>query len=157
MQEKHHEVPATSAQSHDSPNDPGLSRRDVLKVGASAAAVAGASSLFPAAALASGGSGQHPVFGLSRADRRAVSFNLRSDAAAFYLSPPNSGPAVQPVSGDEGLYADFRGSFSKTLKHNSFGEVNPNSYNAFLDALDSGAPADFENIPVGRQNDPNRV
>jgi len=155
MRRQHHEGPTTSSQGHGT--ESGVTRRDVLRAGAGAAALVGAGSLFPATALAAGGSGLHPVFGLNRADRRAVSFNLRTDAAAFYLSAPGSGPDVQPVSGDEGLYADFRGSFSKTLKHNSFGEVTANSYNAYLDALESGAPADFENIPVGRENDPNRV
>ncbi|MEM7584316.1 MAG: twin-arginine translocation signal domain-containing protein [Acidobacteriota bacterium] len=156
MRKQHHEAATASSLGHE-PATPGVTRRDLLKAGASAAALAGAGSLLPSAALATGGSGQHPVFGLGRADRRAVSFNLRTDAATFYLNPPDSGPDVQPVSGDEGLYADFRGSFSKTLRHNSFGEVNPNSYHAFLDALESGAPADFENIPVGRPNDPDRV
>lgn len=157
MPRKDHEGQNEASQGNESSDDTGVTRRDVLRVGASAAALAGASSLLPTPALATGGSGQHPVFGLSRADRRVVAFNLRTDSAAFYLNPPNSGPAVQPVSGDEGLYTDFRGSFSKTLKHNSFGEVRPHSYNAYLDALESGAPADFENIPVGRENDPNRV
>lgn len=157
MKDQRHEAATESSHRSGSTSDSGVSRRDVLFAGASAAALAGVGSLFPSAAWAAGGSGQHPVFGLSRADRRALAFDMRSDAAAFYLNPPGSGPDVQPVNGDEGLYADFRGSFTKTLRHNAFGEVNNNSYNAYLNALESGAPADFENIPVGRQNDPDRV
>ena len=157
MPTKNQDLANSTPLEDDASRDTGVTRRDVLKASASAAALAGASTLLPTPAMASGGSGQHPVFGMSRADRRVVAFNLRTDTAAFYLNPPASGPAVQPVSGDEGLYADFRGSFSKTLKHNNMGEVTPNSYNAYLDALESGAPADFENIPVGRENDPNRV
>ncbi|MEM6795071.1 MAG: twin-arginine translocation signal domain-containing protein, partial [Acidobacteriota bacterium] len=136
----------------------GVSRRDVLKASAGAAAIAGAGSLFPSEALAMG-SGVHPVFGLSRVDRREMAFKLRCDTAAFYVNLPNSvsGPDVQPVSGDEGLYDDFRGSFSKTLRHNGVGEVNVNSYNAYLNALDTGDPLDFENIPVGAANNPDRV
>lgn len=157
MHKERPETPAASRQGTATTNDSDFTRRDLFKVGAGAAVLAGVGSVFPSAAFAAGGSGLHPVFGLPRADRRALAFKLRSDTAAFYLDPPESGPDVQPVSGDEGLYPDFRGSFSKTLRHNAFGEVRPNSYNAYLDALESGAPADFENIPVGRQNDPNRV
>ncbi len=157
MRERDQSTGTAHSQSHKSNGRQGVTRRDVLKVGASAAALAGAGSLFPGVALASGGSGQHPVFGLPRADRRVVSFNLRTDAAAYYLDPPHSGPDVQPVNGDEGRYADYRASFSKSLQHNNLGEVNVNSYQAYLDALESGAPADFENIPVGLPNDPDRV
>ena len=94
-------LPAGAASSFD---DYGITRRDVLRTGVGAAALASLGSFLPSRAFAMDGSGQHPVFGLSRADRRAVSFNLRSDAAAFYLDPPASGPDVQPVSGDERVW-----------------------------------------------------
>lgn len=133
-----------------------FNRRQVLIGGASAAVVAATSAGFSAPASAMGGSGSHPVFGDPRADRRLNSFELRVDAAESYLTL-NNGPDVQPVNGDEGLYADFRGSFSKSLLHNEVGEVDPASYNSFLNALDSANPVDFENIIVGNPGDVNRV
>ncbi len=134
----------------------GFNRREVLLGGASAAVVAATSTGFSTPVSAMGGSGSHPVFGGSRADRRLDSFELRVDAAESYLTL-NNGPDVQPVSGDEGLYADFRGSFSKTLLHNNVGEVDPASYNSFLNALDSADPVDFESIIVGNPGDADRV
>src|SRR5262249_44135759 len=41
------------------------------------------------------------------------------------------------------------GNFSKGLPHNQLGEVDPNAYQVFLQALSSGNPADFESIPMG--------
>ncbi len=143
-------------QSDQDNHDSGLSRRQVLKAGVSAAAVAATTTGFSLNASAMGGSGMHPVFGDDRATRRLDSFELRVDAAESYLTLSN-GPDVQPVSGDEGLYDDFRGSFSKTLLHNDVGEVEPASYNSFLNALDTGNPADFENIIVGNPGDADRV
>ncbi len=133
-----------------------FNRRQVLLGGASAAVVAATTTSFGNDAFAMTGSGMHPVFGDSRADRRLDAFELRVDAAESYLTLDN-GPDVQPVSGDEGLYDDFRGSFSKTLLHNDVGEVDPASYNSFLNALDSGDPNDFENIIVGNPNEAGRV
>ncbi len=133
-----------------------FSRRQVLAGGASAAVVAATTTGFSGETLAMGGSGMHPVFGDSRADRRLDSFELRVDAAESYLTL-NNGPDVQPVNGDEGLYADFRGSYSKSLLHNNVGEVDPASYNSFLNALDSGNPAAFESIIVGNPGDADRV
>ncbi len=138
--------------------DSGLmfNRRDVLVGGASAAVVAAASTGFSNNAMAMDGSGMHPVFGSARADRRLDAFELRVDAAETYLTLEN-GPDVQPVSGDEGLYDDFRGSFSKSLLHNDVGEVEPASYNSFLNALESGDNDDFENIIVGNPNETGRI
>ncbi len=131
-------------------------RRQVLAGGASAVVLAATSTGVSTSASAMGGSGMHPVFGSSRADRRIDSFELRVDAAESYLTL-NNGPDIQPVSGDEGLYADFRGSFTKTLEHNDVGEVMPASYNSYLNALDSGNPVDFENIIVGNPGAADRV
>lgn len=155
-----HEIPANEPSGTDSntTEDSGLqcNRRQVLLGGASAAVVAATTTGFSNDASAMTGSGMHPVFGGSRADRRLDSFELRVDAADSYLMLDN-GPDVQPVSGDEGLYDDFRGSFSKTLLHNDVGEVDPASYNSFLNALESGDPADFENIIVGNPGEAGRV
>ena len=52
-------------------------------------------------------------------------------------------------NGDEQLYANRIGSFSKALPHNQLGEVDLNAYNSMLSALNSGEPGDFEAIPLG--------
>ncbi|MEM7413555.1 MAG: twin-arginine translocation signal domain-containing protein [Myxococcota bacterium] len=133
----------------------GLSRRDFVRVGAGIAAAAGTATMLPGRAEAYT-YGTHPVFGDSRAVRREKAFQLRLDAADAYKILDN-GPDVQPVNGDEGLYHDYRASFSKTLRHNSMGEVGRASYRSFLRALESGYPGHFEQIRVGRPNDPNRI
>src|SRR5262249_4166301 len=54
---------------------------------------------------------------------------------------------------------DRRASFSKTMPHNDFGEVEPEAYRKWLAILASGDPAEFEHAPrdsqaVERLNDP---
>ncbi|NJN19212.1 MAG: vanadium-dependent haloperoxidase [Oscillochloris sp.] len=51
---------------------------------------------------------------------------------------------------DEQRFPNRIGNFSKGLPHNQRGEVLPDAYNAFLQALRSRRPADFEHIPLGR-------
>ncbi|MDQ3801965.1 MAG: vanadium-dependent haloperoxidase [Acidobacteriota bacterium] len=52
-------------------------------------------------------------------------------------------------NGDEELYPNRIGNYSKGLPHQSNGEVVASAYNAFLNALRSGSPAMFEQIPLG--------
>ncbi|HEX9963080.1 MAG TPA: vanadium-dependent haloperoxidase [Pyrinomonadaceae bacterium] len=52
-------------------------------------------------------------------------------------------------NGDEQLYPNRIGNYSKGLPHQSNGEVVPTAYNTFLNALASGSPAMFEQIPLG--------
>jgi hypothetical protein len=47
------------------------------------------------------------------------------------------------------MYANRIASYSKGLPHSDLGEVDLNAYNAYLQALNSGNPADFEAIPLG--------
>lgn len=78
--------------------------------------------------------------------RRNQSFALRLDAAKMEKAVPI--PA-HPVNGDETLYANRIGNFSKGLPHDSFGEVEAAAYAQFLKAVTTGKPADFEAIPMG--------
>ena len=55
----------------------------------------------------------------------------------------------RPNNGDEELYPNRIGNYSKGLPHQSNGEVQLNAYNALLDALRTGTPAMFEQIPMG--------
>ncbi|MEL6380600.1 MAG: phosphoesterase [Pseudomonadota bacterium] len=95
------------------------------------------------------------TFGEAPADRMASFVNLRTSNAQ---RQGGRFPAdVQSNNGDESLYADFRGSFSKSLAHNEFGEVEMDSYNSFLTALNSRDPADFDAIIVGEPNNARRI
>ncbi len=56
---------------------------------------------------------------------------------------------TRPGNGDEALYPNRIGNYSKGLPHLSNGEVVPSAYAAFLSALSSGKPSAFEQIPLG--------
>jgi hypothetical protein len=59
-------------------------------------------------------------------------------------------PAFHDCNGDEALYANRIGNYSKGLPHDpTLGEVQPAAYNALKNALSSGVPSDFELIPLG--------
>ncbi len=62
----------------------------------------------------------------------------------------------QEINDDELRFDDFRGNFRKSLQHNALSEVATESYKSFLRALNSRNPQAFENIIVGRPNDPQR-
>ncbi len=81
--------------------------------------------------------------------RRNQAFRARVESANFNHHLPI--PA-HPTNGDEALYPDRIGSYSKGLPHNSFGEVDMVAYNAFMRACATGLPADFEAIPLGCPN-----
>ena len=72
---------------------------------------------------------------------------LRRDAAQNGLqsTPVN---LQHPANNDENLYPNKLGSYSKGLPHNNDGTVDIAAYNAFLKAINSGNPADFDAIPL---------
>jgi membrane-associated phospholipid phosphatase len=54
-----------------------------------------------------------------------------------------------PNNGDENLYANKIGNYSKALPHDANGAVAGYAYNALLNAMQTGNPADFDAIPQG--------
>jgi hypothetical protein len=84
-----------------------------------------------------------PLDDTSRAD---ASYNYRVAIATAERANPI---VAHPCNGDEALYADKCATFTKTLVHDSFGRVDPSSYNSFINALTTGNPADFNSIIVG--------
>src|SRR5579864_2257145 len=86
-------------------------------------------------------------YGESAGDERAEEeAEIRIDAAKAERRvsiPPHT------TNGDEERYADKCGTYSKALLQDSPGRVNLNAYESFKDALNSGKPADFENIIMG--------
>ncbi|WP_428535181.1 vanadium-dependent haloperoxidase [Rhodopila sp.] len=58
--------------------------------------------------------------------------------------------AHQHNNGDETRYrGEYWGNYSKGLKHDFRGDVDPTSYETMLHALSTGVPADFEAITLG--------
>ncbi|ACV63614.1 phosphoesterase PA-phosphatase related [Desulfofarcimen acetoxidans DSM 771] len=78
--------------------------------------------------------------------RRQEAFQVRQDATLFQRNLPLPG---HPCNGDEFLYPNKIGNYSKALPHNQLGEVNLNAYQAMIEALTTGNPEDFESIPLG--------
>jgi len=56
---------------------------------------------------------------------------------------------AQIDNGDEALYADKSGTYTKGVLQSGIGVVDLAAYQSFIKALSSGAPADFENIVLG--------
>jgi len=59
------------------------------------------------------------------------------------------GVEPHPNNGDEDRYPSHFANFSKALPHDELGVVEPAAYEAYLHALSTGRPEDFENIPLG--------
>ena len=91
-------------------------------------------------------SGVHPIFGADPMTRQADALSVRTESAQAQAAISFG---TQETNGDEGRYADYRGSYSKALPHDALGEVDRDAYQAFLDALDSADNDDFEAIPLG--------
>ncbi|HLA12885.1 MAG TPA: vanadium-dependent haloperoxidase [Pyrinomonadaceae bacterium] len=121
-------------------------RRQFLgKVGvASAASVAGIVTIEPLL-----GSARSEAMGAERSNQRAnYCAKLRRDAAqANLLETPQN--LSHPANTDEVIYPTKLGSYSKGLPHHSDGTVELSAYNAFLNAIHSGRPVDFDSIPMG--------
>lgn len=80
--------------------------------------------------------------------RAQKSYQQRASAALqnYNLTSPN---IRHPDNSDESLYPNRIASFSKGLPHDANGEVIPTAYEMFLQAVRSGNPTDFEQIPMG--------
>jgi len=79
-------------------------------------------------------------------ERQEEAYNIRMAAADERAKTVMS---VQNDNGDEALYNDKRGSFSKALPHDNSGLVDLNAYQSLIDAINSGDPADFDAIIMG--------
>ncbi len=73
---------------------------------------------------------------------------LRRDSAQAGLqSTPQN--LQHPPNGDESLYPNKIANYAKGLLHNNDGTVALSAYEALVQALNSGNPADFNAIPLG--------
>jgi membrane-associated phospholipid phosphatase len=83
-----------------------------------------------------------PQTGSARADS---AFQVRLNAAK---SERNIGTPDHPCNGDESIYPNKIGNYTKGLVHNSIGEVDLDAYEAFIAALTTGKFEDFELLAV---------
>jgi membrane-associated phospholipid phosphatase len=78
--------------------------------------------------------------------RRDQSFNNRFNAA---VDDHQVNPAPQVTNGDEARYRTGVANFTKGFPHNSFGEIDPSVYAAYLAAVKTGKRADFDALTMG--------
>jgi hypothetical protein len=129
---------------------PAVSRRKFIGGlgGAAAAAVAsGVIGLEPRADAATGAAARS-TGELATADalttagiRRQACWSVRKVDADYLF---NKGITNHPVNGDEALYPTRIGSYSKSMQHNRFGEVDPGAYDSLLAAIASGKSTDYD-------------
>jgi hypothetical protein len=101
---------------------------------------------------ASPGSGPSAGGSLSGPQRRQLrAYQIRVQAALEEYQKPIP---PHPNNGDEALYPTEFANYSKGLPHDRLGEVDLSAYQIYLDALATGNPADFEQIPLGGCQDP---
>ena len=111
-----------------------------------AAGAMGMSSLAPAAEAHGNKSPLRSQNGSrAREIRKARALEIRNKAAIFQL---NRDFPVPQNNGDEDSFPLGLVSFSKALPHNKLGEVDQSAYRMLLQAVNSGAPSDFDRIPL---------
>ena len=116
----------------------GIDRRSFLsRISAGAATLAAATLADPKVASAKESTSDNRVQDASELRKRLA----QSDA--------HVGVARNVNDGDESLYPDKAGTYTKGLPHDSFGRVDLNAFATFKNALRSGKFSDFENIIVG--------
>jgi len=112
------------------------------------------------AAATAGAIGLEPLLGSSYSlaqadnDRGGSQGDERAEEAAEIRNEAMKADRRIPIpphttNGDEERYADKCGTYTKALLQDGPGRVNLKAYDSFRDALDSGNPADFENIILG--------
>ncbi len=84
--------------------------------------------------------------GLTGAARAEKAYHTRVQAALFEKIAPRPD---HRSNGDENLYANKIGSYSKGLPHNQLGEVDLAAYESLMQALRTGNPDEFEKIVIG--------
>jgi hypothetical protein len=130
---------------------PAVSRRRFIGgLGSAAAALAaGAAGLEPVAKAALAAEDPDDFDELKKTPtgigevRRQAAYQQRLNAATYWKNQPVQ---MHPTNGDETRYPNRIGNYSKGLAHNSFGEVDPASYQSLLTAVNSGKPADYDDI-----------
>ncbi len=121
-----------------------LSRRGLLG-GLGAASLGAIAGRLPAAA-APRSTAPAPPHGANLQDRKLEAHAIRVAAADAELALPEP---LHATNGDEELYSNRIGNFSKTLPHDDLGQVDPAAYDALLAAVTAGTFEAFETVPAG--------
>jgi len=130
------------------PNTPAVPnrRRFLERVGTTLAAGTLATSSNVLAESSSNRPDIGPALNGPAAERLVEAFNLR---VAQATRDALLGIAKNVSNGDETLYPDKGGTYTKGLPHDSFGRVDLNAYQTLKTALTSGKFADFQKITMG--------
>ncbi len=122
-----------------------LSRRGFIGgIGGGAAALAaGALGLEPLAnaAVSPGPDAAAEAVSTPAQARRKACFKVRKDMADFWWE---QGTVSHPTNGDETRYPNKIASYSKSMPHNAFGEVDPEAYESLLKAIRTGKSTDYD-------------
>ena len=118
------QLPAAS----ETPSPLSVDRRSFLAGAGGIAAIGATGAILPALTGTNTASATTPALGTDE-ERRSGAYRVRVGCATTNF---NAGLVQHPVNGDEQLYPDRIGNFSKGLPHNNFGEVAPAAYTAFL-------------------------
>lgn len=148
MTELHPTPGATPEPSHDS--SPRLDRRGFLVGGIAAVGAGGV--LLPA--LSGTSQAAPPPMPSTDQERASASARIRASVARDNF---NAGFVAHPKNGDEQLYPDRIGNYSKGLPHNQFGEVSVATYDQYVNALKSGRQLDLEFVQSGQPNSQQRI
>ncbi len=125
----------------------GPHRRQFMgRVGGIAATLAASASAGSSAASAESPPGSAGAAAGMANQRMMQAFDLRAGLA---MQDSLVGTAKNVNNGDDALYPDKGGTFTKGLPHDSFGRVDLNSYETLKTALASGKFSDFEKIIMG--------
>lgn len=83
---------------------------------------------------------------LSALQRREAAYQVRKNAASYQKKLPLPS---HPSNGDEDLFPNKIGNYSKGLPHNNLGLVDQKAYKALIKSLSTGDPENFASIPMG--------
>ncbi|HEV7786052.1 MAG TPA: vanadium-dependent haloperoxidase, partial [Thermoanaerobaculia bacterium] len=78
--------------------------------------------------------------------RRNACWAHRKNQADYWW---HGGNVSHPVNGDEALYPNRIANYSKSMPHNSFGEVDLDAYDSLLAAIKSGKSTDYDAMILG--------
>ena len=146
---------ASDAQPQREDKSTGFDRRSLLGGIAGAAALGAGGAILPTLAGSESTAQAVPVPGnLNSTDRAGAAYRLRLACARQNFIAPI---VPHPTNGDEELYPDRLGSFSKSLPHNQYGEVDPAAYQSLVDACAAGTQLAFESVPSGQPNSSQRL
>ena len=136
----------TRVQTHTSPQIKSTSRRKFLERAGMASVAAGVLGRVPSAIAGSGKFANPVIVSSASSSRITTAKTLRMSAA---VADSQVKVPLHTANGDEQLYTDHSGSYSKPLLQDGICLVEPSAWTSFKTALNSGTNTDFEAIILG--------